>query len=135
MHTIAWDQTWEVMKYWNEFWYTQFGFASPNNVMNLDSLALPCLMDPWSLRVNSNAYFSLLTHTKELLLLTFITIKCDTNQWTHGRTDRCEVWNSYLDMRTLVRKHEEYVFSCFFTKTKTLHDQFYSFSHIRLQEK
>ena len=46
-------------------------------------------MDPRGLRVTQNAYFSLLTHTKKLSLVTF----CDTivgigaSFWTHGWTD------------------------------------------------
>ena len=65
----------------------------------------------WGVRVSQDAYFSLLTHTKQLLLVTF----CDTtagnayslrthertnertdertNGWTDGRGSR----NSYLD--------------------------------------
>ena len=31
----------------------------------------PCLIDPWGLRVTKNAYLSLLTHTKQLSLVTF----------------------------------------------------------------
>ena len=34
-------------------------------------VALPCFMDPRSLKVTQNAYFSLLTHTKGPLLVTF----------------------------------------------------------------
>ena len=47
-----------------------------NKAVQLASLklALPCHMDPMSLRVIQNAYFSLLTLTKELLLVTF----CDS---------------------------------------------------------
>ena len=63
----------------------------------------------WGLRVTQDAYFSLLTHTKQLLLVTF----CDTlagievsfwadgtgrmNGWTDGWTDRRGSRNSYLD--------------------------------------
>ena len=66
----------------------------------------------WGLRVTQNAYFSLLTHTKQLLLVTF----CDTtagnsvsfrthrrtNERTDGQTDagwtdRRGSRNSYLD--------------------------------------
>ena len=56
-------------------------------------------MDPRSLRVTQNAYFSLLTHTKELLLVTFCNeiLKCDerTNERTEGQTD---VKSGYLDL-------------------------------------
>ena len=67
----------------------------------------------WGLRVTKDAYFSLLTHTKQLLLVTF----CDmlagievsfwadgtgrTDKRTDGWTDRREVWNSYLDSRKI----------------------------------
>ena len=56
---------------------------------NLHSLALPPHMEPRSLRVTQNAYFSLLTHTKKLLLVTF----CETiaeigvSFRTHGNRD------------------------------------------------
>ena len=56
-----------------------------------------CLMDPRGLKVTQNAYFSLLTHTKKLLLVTL----CDTTAeievifghmepdgQTDGQTDR-----------------------------------------------
>ena len=50
----------------------------------------PYLMDPRGLRVTHNAYFSLLTHTKKLLLVTFCdpTAKTGVSFWTHGRTER-----------------------------------------------
>ena len=43
-------------------------------------------MDPWDLRVTKNAYFSLLTHTKKLLLVTFCdpTAETGVSFWTHG---------------------------------------------------
>ena len=48
-------------------------------------------MDPRGLKVDQNAYFLLVTHTKQLLLVTF----CDTTAGirkdgsvTHRRTDR-----------------------------------------------
>ena len=53
------------------------------------STGFPYLLDPRSLRVTQNAYFSLLTHTKKLLLVTF----CETiaeigvSFRTHGNTD------------------------------------------------
>ena len=53
-------------------------------------------MDPRGLRVTHNAYFSLLTHTKKLLLVTFcdLTAKTGVSFWTHG-TDRMDgtEWN------------------------------------------
>ena len=46
-------------------------------------------MDPRGLRVTQNAYFSLLTLTKKLLLATFChpTAETGVNFRTHGRTD------------------------------------------------
>ena len=47
---------------------------------------MPYCMDPRSLRLTQNAYFSLLKHAKQLLFVTF----CDTNAgiggsfWTDG---------------------------------------------------
>ena len=48
-------------------------------------MASPCVIDPRGLRVTQNAYFSLLTHTKKLLLVTF----CDPTAETGAsfRTD------------------------------------------------
>ena len=48
--------------------------------------ALPCLMDPRGLRVTQNAYFSVLTHTKKLLIMTFCDLSAGTGAtfWTHG---------------------------------------------------
>ena len=48
-------------------------------------------MDPRGLRVTHNAYFSLLTHTKKLLLVTFcdLTAKTGVSFWTDG-TERTE---------------------------------------------
>ena len=63
---------------------------------------------PGGLKLTKNAYFSLMTHTEQLLLVTY----CDTTTgigasfWTHGRThrrtdggrtDRRGSRNSYLD--------------------------------------
>ena len=72
--------------------------------------ALPCLIDPIprSLRLTQNAYFSLLAHTKKLLLMTFcdqtagiesVTGQDDNYNATAdaGRTKRREYWNSYVD--------------------------------------
>ena len=46
-------------------------------------------MDSKVLRVIQNAYFSLLTHTKQLLLVTFCDLPAETGVSfrTHGRTD------------------------------------------------
>ena len=49
-------------------------------------------MDPRGLRVTQNAYFSLLTFTKKLLLVTFCDQTAETGvsfrTHTHGRTER-----------------------------------------------
>ena len=46
-------------------------------------------MDLRSLRVTQNAYFSLMTHTKQLLLVTFChaTAGNGASFWTHERTE------------------------------------------------
>ena len=61
----------------------------------------------WLLMVTQDTYFSLLTHAKQLLLVTLCETtarnrkkwKCDVRTYGRkdGRTDRREVWNSYLD--------------------------------------
>ena len=58
----------------------------------------------WGLRVIQNAYFSLMTHTKQLLFVTFCctTAGIEVSFRTHGRTDggrtdRRGSRNSYLD--------------------------------------
>ena len=52
--------------------------------------ASPCLMDPRGLRVTQNAYFSLLTHTKKLLSVTFCdpTTKTGVSVRTRGTDGR-----------------------------------------------
>ena len=70
-------------------------------------MALPRLVDPSRLRVTQNAYFSLITHIKQLLLVTFsdttagigASFRTDARRRTDGggRTDRCGSQNSYLD--------------------------------------
>ena len=57
---------------------------------NIRILAFPWQQQSdWGLRVTQNAYFSLITHTKQLLLVRF----CDTTAgigasfWTQGRMD------------------------------------------------
>ena len=54
------------------------------------SSALPELMDPRGLRVTKNAYFSILTHTKKLLLLKFcdLTAKTVVSFRTHEQNRR-----------------------------------------------
>ena len=50
-------------------------------------------MDPVSLRVTQNAYFSLLTHSKQLLLVAYCDPTAEITKWdgkdgtTDGRTD------------------------------------------------
>ena len=62
----------------------------------------------WGLRVTQDAYFSLLSHTKQLLLVTFsdttagigASFRTDARTAADGgggRTDRCGSRNSYLD--------------------------------------
>ena len=71
-------------------------------------------MDPVSLRLTQNAFFSLLTHTKQLLLVTFCDMIAviEVSFWTDGTgttepesrnhgtgwTDRRGSRNSYLDV-------------------------------------
>ena len=55
-------------------------------------------MDPWGLRVTQNAYFSFVTHIKQLLKVTFFDISIrlqvleldfrDIVRWKDGCTDR-----------------------------------------------
>ena len=49
-------------------------------------------MDPRGLRVTQNAYFSLLTHTKKLLLVTFCdpTAETKVSFWTDGGLTEAE---------------------------------------------
>ena len=64
----------------------------------------------WGLRVTQNAYFSLITYTKQLLLVTFCNPAAEIGVIfrTHarqtesgGRTDRRGSRNSYLDFGNL----------------------------------
>ena len=68
-------------------------------------VAYPCFMDPRGLKATQNSYFSLLTLTKQLLLVTFYhtTAENGANFRTHERTET-DGWtdkrgsrNSYLD--------------------------------------
>ena len=77
-------------------------------------LSIRTLALPWQqrsdcgLRVTQNAYFSLITHTKQLLLVTFsdttaeigASFRTDARRRTEdgGRTDRRGSRNSYLDL-------------------------------------
>ena len=62
----------------------------------------------WGLRVTQDAYFSLLSHTKQLLLVTFFdttvgigaSFRTDARTDGGGRTDRHGSQNSYLDEAT-----------------------------------
>ena len=85
--TTAWDRHWagdETMR-WVLINVALLCLAS---YKNLSSLALCCLMDSRSLRITQNAYFSLSTHTKELLLVTFCDdLKSFTDGQTEGQTD------------------------------------------------
>ena len=64
-------------------------------------------MDSRVLKVTKNTYFTLLTHTKQLLLLTFCDTAAETEvsigtherKWKrNGRTDKRGSRNSYLDI-------------------------------------
>ena len=102
-HTTAWDQHWggNVTLKWVLIYAARLRLAQ---FCNAWISASPCLMDPRGLRVTQNANFSLWTHIKKLLLVTFCgpTAKTGVNFRTHGRkrngwTDRRDSWNSYLD--------------------------------------
>ena len=60
----------------------------------------------WGVRVTQNAYFSLLTYTNQLLLVTFCHMTAGngvsfrTHGRTHGWTDKHGSQNSYLDVLT-----------------------------------
>ena len=77
--------------------------------MSICTSALPWWQQSdWGLRMTQNAYYSLITHTKQLLLVTFsdttagIGASFRTDAWTaDGRTDRRGSRNSYLDYPTL----------------------------------
>ena len=53
-------------------------------------------MDPRGLKATQNAYFSLLTPTKQLLLMTFcdMTAETEVSVWTHGQIE----WNKWKRM-------------------------------------
>ena len=96
--------------YWRDYG-TYLALLHLAQYHDIRSSVSPGLMDQRGLRVTHIKYFSLLTHTKQLLLVTF----CDKSAgiWvsflTHGNierqkinlegwTDRREGWNSYLDL-------------------------------------
>ena len=58
-------------------------------------------MDPRGLRVTQNAYFSLLTLTKKLLLVTFCdpTAETGVSFWTHGQTERTDGTDGQTDVK------------------------------------
>ena len=106
--------------------YTHLGFASAGavwlGIWNSDHVVLKSIIrtsasprqqqSHWGLMMTQGAYFSFLTHAKQLLLVTFCETtagnckkwKCDVRMdvRTYGRTDRHEVWNSYLDVFAFV---------------------------------
>ena len=64
--------------------------------LSICTLDLPQLQrSDWGLRVTQNAYFSLMTHTKQLFLVTFscitagikVSFRTDGGRRTDGRTD------------------------------------------------
>ena len=68
-HTTAWDQFWrddETLK-WVSIYITWLHLAYCNE----QSTASPCLMDLRGLRGTQTTHFSLLTHAKQLLSVTF----------------------------------------------------------------
>ena len=74
--------------------------------LSIPTLALPWRQrSDWGLRVTQDAYFSLLSHTKQLLLVTFsdttagigASFRTDARTDGGGRTDRRGSRNSYLD--------------------------------------
>ena len=97
--------------------YTHLGFASAGafglGIWNSDHVVLKLIIrtsasprqqrSHWGLRVTQDAYFSLLTHTKQLLLVTFCDMLAgiEVSFWTDGTTegwsDRRGNQNSYLD--------------------------------------
>ena len=69
-HTTTWDQHWggdEILK-WVLMHVAWLNLTYQRNVR---SSASPCLMDPRVLRGDPECIISLLTHTKELLLITW----------------------------------------------------------------
>ena len=126
---LLWTDSGEVMELWPcgfKIEYTHLGFASAGavwlGIWNSDHVVLKLIIrtsasprqqqSHWGLTMTQDAYFSFLTHTKQLLLVTFCETtagnwkkwKCDvrTDVRTYGRTDRHEVWNSYLDVFAFV---------------------------------
>ena len=60
-------------------------------------------MDPRDLRVTQTTFFTLLAYAKQLSLVTLCDMTAGrsvTYGRTYGRTDRREVKNSYLDVKT-----------------------------------
>ena len=58
--------------------------------MYLRSSDSPLLLDSWGLKVTQDAYFSLLTHAKQLLLVTLCEMTAGNQKnesVTYGRTD------------------------------------------------
>ena len=60
----------------------------------------------WGLRMTKDAYFSLLTHSKQLLIVSFCDLNAGIVEWDRTtqttinavRTNRPEVWNNYVDI-------------------------------------
>ena len=70
IHTTSWDQRWGGDETLNSF-------TLPDHVKYVLNSASPYLIDPIprSLRLTQNAYFSLLAHTKKLLLMKYFVIR------------------------------------------------------------
>ena len=101
--------------------YTHLGFALAGavwlGIWNSDHVVLKSSIrtsasprrqrSHWGLRVNQDAYFWLLTHTKQLLLVTFCyttagngaNFRTHTHMDGNGRTDGRGSRNSYLDVQ------------------------------------
>ena len=70
--------TGKVMKQISEFNYTWLGFALPNNVINVVELILTLCKSEGD---QEYAYFSLITNTKKLLLVTFCDLTATVVKW------------------------------------------------------
>ena len=64
-------------------------------------------MDSRGLKVTKNLHFSLLPHTKQLLLVTFCDEAKEIENLEAVWTDRCEGWNSYEDVKAKIEGFEK----------------------------
>ena len=108
-HITALDRLWGGVKFWPcgfRIEYTHLGFASAGavwlGIWNSDHVVLKSIthtsalprqqQSHWGLMVTWDAYFSFLTHTKQLLLVTF----CETTAGNRKKW-KCDV---RMDVRT-----------------------------------